>query len=35
MKRQRTLNKICYKERGINYAAKKIKNKIKFIESVI
>lgn len=35
MKRQKTLNKICGKERGINYAAKKNKNKIKFIKSVI
>lgn len=35
MKRQRTPNKICGKERRINYAAKKNKNKIKFIKSII
>lgn len=35
MKRQRTPNKICGKERGINYAAKKNKNKFKFIKSII
>lgn len=34
MKRQKTPNKICCKEREINYAAKKTK-KIKFIKSVI
>lgn len=28
MKRQITLNKICGKERGINYAAKKTKIKL-------
>lgn len=35
MKRQKTPNKICCKECGINYATKKNKNKIKFIKSVI
>lgn len=35
MKRQRTPNKICRKERGINYAAKKNKNKIKFIKNIM
>lgn len=34
MKRQKTPNKICGKECGINYAAKKTK-KIKFIKSII